>query len=326
MKEEKEVLKEREYSDLEESSLSHDEIEGEGIEEHYAKMYKDLPPDVVKMLISTHPLYGEKVEPTREKIKEAVKETAKEFIKEPVKEIIKEPLEESIKKPETKLAPEKKIKTKKIEQEDDYEIDDDYEEDDEKEFLYSLFSKGDGEEANKGSKKYVWIGILTTILFVCIIGMTVNITQNAKNKSAIEALEKDKIKLTRELENNQVTKDVFSDENANLKKEIESLKAQLASGNTTPEGEAPTTDVPKENPKVNGSNENTKVEQTTIANVTKKENTYTVEKGDGLWKISTKIYGSGKYVDDIAKANNLKSDATLTPGTVLVLPDIKGGK
>lgn len=320
MKEEKEIL--------EKSLLSHDEIEEEGIEEHYAKMYKDLPPDVVKMLISTHPLYGEKVEPTKEKIKETVKETTKEFVKEPVKEIIKEPSKETIKKSETKDISDKKVKAKKIEKDEDYdyEKDEDYEEDNEKEFLYSLFSKSDGEESNKGSKKYVLIGILTTILFVCIIGMAVNITQNAKNKSVIETLEKDKLKLTRELENNQVTKDVFSDENANLKKEIESLKTQLASGSTTPEGETPTTDTSKENPQVNDSKENNKVEQTTTSNVTKKENTYTVEKGDGLWKISTKIYGSGKYVDDIAKANNLKSDSTLTPGTTLVLPDIKGGK
>lgn len=309
MEEKKEILEKIEDTDLDESLLSHEEIDDtEGIEEHYAKMYKDLPPDVVKMLISTHPLYGEKGEPTKEKIKEPVKEPTKEIVKES----------------ENKFVPEKKTKAKKIEKvekEEDYEYETEYEEeeeeDDEREFLYSLFSKKDGEETGKGSKKYVWIGILTTVFFVCIIGMTVNITQNAKNKSTIEALEKEKIKLTRELENNQVTKDVFESENTNLKKEVESLKAQLASGDTKTEVETPI---------VNGAEETSKIEETTTANIPKKENTYTVQKGDGLWKISTKMYGSGKYVDDIAKANNLQSNSTLTPGTVLVLPEIKGGQ
>ncbi len=53
----------------------------------------------------------------------------------------------------------------------------------------------------------------------------------------------------------------------------------------------------------------------------KKQRTYTVQDGEGLWSIAEKIYGSGFNWIDIAQANNLKSADDITTGMVLKIPD-----
>jgi nucleoid-associated protein YgaU len=50
---------------------------------------------------------------------------------------------------------------------------------------------------------------------------------------------------------------------------------------------------------------------------------YTVVKGDSLWKIATATYGSGYNWTDIAKTNNLTNPSILTVGQVLSLPDVQ---
>lgn len=52
--------------------------------------------------------------------------------------------------------------------------------------------------------------------------------------------------------------------------------------------------------------------------------TYTVEKGDSLWKIADKMMGNGSLYPKIIEANpdRLKDDKTVIhPGDVLVIPD-----
>jgi nucleoid-associated protein YgaU len=49
---------------------------------------------------------------------------------------------------------------------------------------------------------------------------------------------------------------------------------------------------------------------------------YTVAKGDSLWKIAMATYGSGFNWTDIASANNLKNPSQLAVGQVLSLPDV----
>ena len=49
--------------------------------------------------------------------------------------------------------------------------------------------------------------------------------------------------------------------------------------------------------------------------------TYKVAKGDNLWKISEKYYGSGYNYVDIIKENNLKSPSVLAIGTELTIPN-----
>lgn len=49
--------------------------------------------------------------------------------------------------------------------------------------------------------------------------------------------------------------------------------------------------------------------------------TVTVAKGDHLWGIAAKYYGSGYNWVDIAKANNLKNASKLSVGQVLKLPN-----
>lgn len=49
---------------------------------------------------------------------------------------------------------------------------------------------------------------------------------------------------------------------------------------------------------------------------------YTVVKGDNLWKISEKIYGSGFKYTEIAKENNLSNPGEIEAGQKLSLPNI----
>jgi len=48
--------------------------------------------------------------------------------------------------------------------------------------------------------------------------------------------------------------------------------------------------------------------------------TYTVQKGDSLWNISVKTYGTGYRWGDIAKLNSLNNPDLIHPGNVLRLP------
>jgi Uncharacterized protein containing LysM domain len=56
------------------------------------------------------------------------------------------------------------------------------------------------------------------------------------------------------------------------------------------------------------------------ARVSKKMTTYTVKKGDSLWKIAEKYLGSGARYTDICVANKIKSNTTIHPGQILIIP------
>lgn len=60
--------------------------------------------------------------------------------------------------------------------------------------------------------------------------------------------------------------------------------------------------------------------QVTRMNVNEKTKTYKVKKGDTLWKIATKYYGSGKNYTKIAKKNNIKKPYTIKVGQKLIIP------
>ena len=51
--------------------------------------------------------------------------------------------------------------------------------------------------------------------------------------------------------------------------------------------------------------------------------TYTVQKGESLWKIALKFYGSGYNWVDIAKANKISNPDSISPSIQLDLPDAK---
>lgn len=54
------------------------------------------------------------------------------------------------------------------------------------------------------------------------------------------------------------------------------------------------------------------------------EQTYTVEKGDTLWKIANRFYGDGSRYPEIFKANSdvLKNPDLIHPGQVLKIPQL----
>jgi len=49
--------------------------------------------------------------------------------------------------------------------------------------------------------------------------------------------------------------------------------------------------------------------------------TYTVAKGDSLWRIAEKIYGNGSDFKKIARANNISDPDHIRPGQELVIPE-----
>jgi len=49
--------------------------------------------------------------------------------------------------------------------------------------------------------------------------------------------------------------------------------------------------------------------------------TYTVQRGEGLWDVSMKVYGTGRYVRSIAKMNRLAAPYRLRVGQKLLLPE-----
>jgi LysM repeat protein len=49
--------------------------------------------------------------------------------------------------------------------------------------------------------------------------------------------------------------------------------------------------------------------------------TYTVAKGDSLWRIAEKMYGNGSDFKKIAKANNISNPDLIRPGQELVIPE-----
>lgn len=313
-----------------------DFVTSENLEEHYSKMYKDLPPDVVKMLISTHPLYsksksakideGEKskseelAEPKKSieiPLKEAaITEEAEQELEKESPKIKREEVEikkhlssekkpteaEAIKKPKKAVSKEKTDKPKST-----YIKSDNVEGDEE--FLYDLFpKKTKGKEKSSGNlKSSIIIGILTISLIVCIIGMIASIIQNNKTREVLDKLEEEKKALEIEKNNEEEMNKLTVEE---LKAEIQGLRAKYE--------QVPVVDEnPPEITEQNPSDEPTNNVEPTIK-------TYVVQSNDNPWKISEKMYGNGKYYAEIMKANKLKEDAVLRPGTTLIIPDLGG--
>lgn len=54
--------------------------------------------------------------------------------------------------------------------------------------------------------------------------------------------------------------------------------------------------------------------------------TYTVLKGDTLWKIAEKAYGSGYNFTDLIKENKLAANGAISEGQVLTIPDVQPKK
>jgi LysM repeat protein len=276
----------------------------ESIEEHYAKVYSDLPEEVVKMLINTHPLY--------EKDKELIKD----------KELTKDKLTKDSLKPEdasskSKVEQDKDIEDERYEEDEEEEEDDDEDdeddiEDEEKEFLSSLFSKQDKKHGKGTLRKYLAAAVVLTL--VLVIGIFA-FGKIIKNNNKIAQLQSDNFILEGRIDTLEVEKQQILENYSDLASELESQK----------QSSEPTSN---QTPTKNNAASQTAIKETTkvVASTTQTPKTYTVAAGDSFWKISKKLYGSGNYYLDIMKENNIKKEADIFEGMTLKLPDIKGGK
>jgi nucleoid-associated protein YgaU len=64
------------------------------------------------------------------------------------------------------------------------------------------------------------------------------------------------------------------------------------------------------------------VAQNTQKPVNGKYKTYTVQKGDNLWKIAEKYYNSGYNAKQLAQANNIQNPSVIEVGQTIVLPTV----
>lgn len=102
-----------------------------------------------------------------------------------------------------------------------------------------------------------------------------------------------------------------SGKNSSLTKETSSARTQLS----VPE--VLVTQTPEEKEKM-VSDENKKIVESK-----KLPAKYTVQRGEGLWDIAEKVYGSGYSWVDIARANKISDPGLIFTGDVLILPDTK---
>ena len=79
---------------------------------------------------------------------------------------------------------------------------------------------------------------------------------------------------------------------------------------------APVEQPPVEQPPV----EQPPVEQPPVEQPAADSAAYTVKRGDCLWNISYRYYGTGRYFGDIAAANGIKAPYLIFAGQVLVIP------
>ncbi|OEF98518.1 LysM peptidoglycan-binding domain-containing protein [Desulfuribacillus alkaliarsenatis] len=61
------------------------------------------------------------------------------------------------------------------------------------------------------------------------------------------------------------------------------------------------------------------IQQITLANQYKE---HRVVRGETLWRISMQYYGTGRYVDDLARYNNLTNPRLIVSGTVIKIPPV----
>ena len=69
--------------------------------------------------------------------------------------------------------------------------------------------------------------------------------------------------------------------------------------------------------------QNTVEESATSEGIKSNSKEYTVKKGENLWMIAQKNYGSGYNAVDIAKVNKLKNPNIIEIGMKLILPEVK---
>jgi LysM repeat protein len=187
----------------------------------------------------------------------------------------------------------------------------------EMECFYSLRNKRKHRSSSYARKGSLSILVLTMVLGTGIIGLLLLRGVNAQKalqatamieyentvndlKQQVETYKLEKISLQKQIQ-------TLSEENVQIQIEVDSSKA---SQDTTPSVPSVSSDpIPS---KSSGTSLNTQQEI----------KYYTVARGDTLWKISQKIYGNGKYFEQIMKFNKMNNPDDLFVGMQLKIPKL----
>lgn len=164
----------------------------ESIEEHYAKIYSDLPQDVVKMLISTHPLYGKD-------------KTVKE-----------DKIPEDMHKIENQDTAEVDESEKAAQEDEDLE--------DEKEYINALFARQSNKNNLMGWVKYLLVG--TFLGFVLIFGVY-TVYKNINNNEVMATMIEDNKIMVKQLSDLEIQKQQLVEKNNALTSELEQIKQSM---------------------------------------------------------------------------------------------------
>ena len=183
----------------------------------------------------------------------------------------------------------------------------------------------DEEYSMRGFK--ITISLLVSALTIATIFLTIN---TISLKSNLKSLNENYQSLTNaETESERkLFEDEVKSQLAKLTETVESLTSSQNinnNNNSTQNNQSSNTNSQQNNVITNtNSSQNTQTQQNTSQNNSNLNNSreYIVVKGDSIWAISQKIYGSGAHYQKILSANGLTEDSQLKEGQKLIIPEI----
>lgn len=185
--------------------------------------------------------------------------------------------------------------------------------------FYSLTARRRKKKRHSLRKKVMHIAVIGVgvLLIVAIMWVTFNsiyaLFQDRENELTEEKKQQLET-LNAQISDLQKENEELSSENLRLKSEIEELKSQIQEQSLIISRES----SESSNTESSNSNEKSKPTNTQGTQITY----YTVQDGDTLWKISTKVYGNGRYYKNIMDYNHIKDENDLIKGMKLAIPKL----
>lgn len=185
--------------------------------------------------------------------------------------------------------------------------------------FYSLTARRRKKKRHSLGKKVMHIAVVGVgaLLIVAMMWVTFNSIQalfQNREKELTQESQQQLETLNAQISELQKENQELSSENLRLKSEIEELKSQIQEQSLI---------ISQESSKSSNTESSETNKKTESINVQDKQITYyTVQEGDTLWKISTKVYGNGRYYKNIMNYNHIKDENELIKGMKLAIPKL----